>query len=309
MFSPFCSQSGRRSPRQLRASADASSAFSTPRRRRATGQAKIPRRGAGTSKPLPKQSRLSRGHHAAMPYGTFRLRRQALRARSCRRAALDFAILTAARSGEVLGAGWSEIDLGAKVWTVPAERMKAAREHSVPLSERAVEIFGNMDEAKVSDFVFPGQRGGRPLSVMALEMVLSRMGIEDTTVHGFRSAFRDWAGNETHFPREFAEHALAHVIGDKAEQAYRRSDALMRRRELWTLGRAIAKARRARTCWRSSGRRERSVAPRSALDPERPFEIRPVNGWEGRGSGRRLCPKLSFLGRQFDRVDLFCPRE
>jgi integrase len=115
---------------------------------------------------------------------------------------------------------------------MPAERMKAAREHRVPLNERAIEIVKSMGEAKVSEFVFPGQRTGRPLSVMTLEMVLRRMGIENVTVHGFRSAFRDWADNETHFPRELAEHALAHVIGDKAEQAYRRSDALARRREL-----------------------------------------------------------------------------
>jgi len=146
--------------------------------------------------------------------------------------ALEFAILTAARSGEVLGARWSEIDLAARIWTVPAERMKAAREHRVPLNERAVEIVKILGEAKVSEFVFPGQRPGRPLSVMALEMVLRRMGVENATVHGFRSCFRDWAGNETHFPRELAEHALAHVIGDKAEQAYRRSDALEKRRAL-----------------------------------------------------------------------------
>ena len=131
-----------------------------------------------------------------------------------------------------------QIDLDTKVWTIPAERMKATREHRVPLSEPALAILGKVNEAQVSDYVFPGQRSGKPLSVMALEMVLRRMGIEDATKHGFRSAFRDWAGNETHFPRELAEHALAHVIGDKAEQAYRRSDALARRRELmdaWSL--------------------------------------------------------------------------
>ncbi len=146
--------------------------------------------------------------------------------------ALEFAILTATRTGEVLGARWEEIDIDAKVWTIPAERTKAAREHRVPLSEPALAILGRVNEAKVSNFVFPGQRADRPLSAMALEMLLRRMGVEDATVHGFRSAFRDWAGNETHFPRELAEHALAHVIGDKAEQAYRRSDALERRREL-----------------------------------------------------------------------------
>ena len=184
---------------------------------------------------LSKQSRLSRGHHAAMRYQDLPDfiskvgKREAVAA-----LALEFAILTAARSGEVLGARWPEIDLDAKVWTIPAGRMKAAREHRVPLSEPALAILTKLSEAKVSDYVFPGQRAGRPLSVMALEMVLRRMGIENATVHGFRSAFRDWAGNETHFPRELAEHALAHVIGDKAEQAYRRSDALARRRELMT---------------------------------------------------------------------------
>jgi integrase len=182
---------------------------------------------------LPKPSRLSRGHHAAMRYQDVPAFVATLREREAVAGlALEFAIVTAARSGEILGARWSEVDLDAKVWTIPAERMKAAREHRVPLSEPALAILRKVNEAKVSDYVFPGQRPGKPLSVMALEMVLRRMGIEDATVHGFRSAFRDWAGNETNFPRELAEHALAHVIGDKAEQAYRRSDALMRRREL-----------------------------------------------------------------------------
>jgi integrase len=182
---------------------------------------------------LPKPSRLSRGHHAAMRYHDVPAFVAKLRKREAVAGlALEFAILTAARSGEILGALWSEIDIDAKVWTIPAERMKAAREHRVPLSEPALAILREVSEAKVSDYVFPGQRSGGPLSVMALEMVLRRMGIEGATVHGFRSTFRDWAGNETHFPRELAEHALAHVIGDKAEQAYRRSDALARRREL-----------------------------------------------------------------------------
>ena len=137
--------------------------------------------------------------------------------------------------------------------------MKAAREHRVPLSEPALVILRKVNEAKVSNYVFPGQRADRPLSVMALEMLLRRMGVEDATVHGFRRAFRDCAGNETHFPRELAEHALAHVIGDKAEQAYRRSDALARRRKLMDAW-AIAKARRVRTSWRSSGRRRLRLA-------------------------------------------------
>jgi integrase len=181
---------------------------------------------------LPKRLKLTRGHHAALPYSDVPAFVARLREREAVAAlALEFAIVTAARSGEVLGARWSEIDLDAKVWTIPPERMKAAREHEIPLSERAVEIINSMSEGRVSAFVFAGQRPGKPLSVMALEMVLRRMGV-DVTTHGFRSSFRDWAGNETHFPRELAEHALAHVIGDKAEQAYRRSAALEKRRAL-----------------------------------------------------------------------------
>jgi integrase len=110
--------------------------------------------------------------------------------------------------------------------------MKAGREHRVPLSTRALAILEKLAEAKISDFVFAGQRPGKPLSGMALEMVLRRMKIEGVTVHGFRSAFRDWAGNETHFPREIAEAALAHVAGDATERAYRRGDALEKRRAL-----------------------------------------------------------------------------
>jgi integrase len=146
--------------------------------------------------------------------------------------ALELTILTAARSGEVLAAQWNEVDLQSKVWTVPAERMKAAREHRIPLSERAVQILQKLCDARTGEYVFPGYRHGRPLSNMAMEMCLRRMGADDITVHGFRSAFRDWAGNETHFQREVAEAALAHVVGDKAEQAYRRGDALEKRREM-----------------------------------------------------------------------------
>lgn len=145
--------------------------------------------------------------------------------------ALEFCILTAARSGEVLGARWSEIDFERKIWTVPANRMKAGREHRVPLSNRATAILKQL-ATRDSEFAFPGQRRGRPLSNMAMEMVLRRMKIEGATVHGFRSSFRDWAGNETNFLRETTETALSHIIGDKAEQAYRRSDALEKRRKL-----------------------------------------------------------------------------
>jgi integrase len=146
--------------------------------------------------------------------------------------ALELCILTAARSGEILGMRWSEIDLDKKIWTVPANRMKAGREHRVPLSPRAVAILRRLEKVSKGEFVFPGQARNKPLSNMAMEMVLRRMNIPDATVHGFRSSFRDWAGNVSSFPREITETALAHVIGDKAEQAYRRSDALDKRRKL-----------------------------------------------------------------------------
>lgn len=179
---------------------------------------------------LPKRGTLSRGHHAALPYSDVPAFIAKLREKEAMAArALEFTILTAARSGEVLGARWEEINLAAKVWTVPANRMKAAREHRVPLSDRAADIIEELAEGKTSDCVFPGQRSARPLSSMALEIVLRRMNIEATT-HGFRSSFRDWAGEAT--PREIAEAALAHTIGDKAEQAYRRGDALDKRRKL-----------------------------------------------------------------------------
>jgi integrase len=182
---------------------------------------------------LPKRGKLTRGHLAAMPYTEVPAFLAALREREAMAAlALEFLILTAARSGEVLGARWSEIDLDAKVWIIPPARMKAAREHRVPLSGRAMAILARLYEAKTGEHVFSGQRPGKPLSPAALTMVLRRLQINRATIHGFRSSFRDWAGNETHFPRELAEAALAHVIGDKAEQAYRRSDALEKRRAL-----------------------------------------------------------------------------
>ena len=182
---------------------------------------------------LPRPSKLARGHHAAMPYEEVAAFVAKLREREATSAlALELCILTAARSGEILGMRWSEIDLDKKIWTVPADRMKAGREHRVPLSPRAVAILRQLEKLKTGEFVFPGQARNKPLSNMAMEMVLRRMKIEDATVHGFRSSFRDWAGNVSSFPREVIETALAHVIGDKAEQAYRRSDALEKRRKL-----------------------------------------------------------------------------
>lgn len=182
---------------------------------------------------LPKRQKLARGHHAAMPYGdvsAFVTRLQASEAIAAR--ALELAILTAARSGEVLGATWDEFDLDAAVWILPPSRMKAGKEHRVPLSSRALEILKALAKAKVSNYVFPGQRQGRPLSNMAFAMLMRRMKAGHFTAHGFRSAFRDWTSEETHHSREIAEAALAHVVGDATERAYRRGDALEKRRAL-----------------------------------------------------------------------------
>jgi integrase len=181
---------------------------------------------------LPKRPLLSRGHHKAMPFAdipAFMRRLRAMQGVAAR--ALEFAILTAARSGEVLGARWNEIDFQTKVWTVPAERMKGGREHRVPLSERAMAILAELDEARISDFTFPGFKRGQPLSNMALEAVLRRAKV-DVTVHGFRSSFRDWAGDSTAFARDVVEAALAHAIENKTEAAYRRGTALEKRRGL-----------------------------------------------------------------------------
>ncbi|MDX0513334.1 DUF4102 domain-containing protein [Sinorhizobium medicae] len=182
---------------------------------------------------LPARQRLTRGHHAAMPYRDIPAFIQQLRGKDAMAArALEFLIFTAARSGEVLGATWAEFDLENAIWTVPANRMKAGKEHRVPLSTRALAIVKVLYETRISDFVFPGQREKKPLSNMAFEMLMRRMSAGASTVHGFRSAFRDWAGDCTSFPREVAEQALAHRVGDATERAYRRADALDKRRKL-----------------------------------------------------------------------------
>jgi integrase len=149
--------------------------------------------------------------------------------------ALEFAILAAARSGEVMGCRWEEFSLVERLWTVPASRMKSGREHVVPLTDRMLEILRTVKgEASRdgSDYVFPGAKPHRPLSVMALAMALRRAGGGEFTVHGFRSSFRDWCGDQTAFPREIAEAALAHTIKDATERAYRRGNALVKRTEL-----------------------------------------------------------------------------
>lgn len=184
---------------------------------------------------LPPPKKLVRGHHAAMPYGdvsAFLVKLAEVNGVAGR--ALEFTILTAARSGETRGATWGEIDIPSKLWTIPASRMKAGREHRVPLTDRAVAILNEMKERATDDLVFPGARSKTPLSDMSLSKALKSAGGGDFTVHGFRSAFRDWAGNETSFPRELAEQSLAHEIGSAVEKAYRRSDALEKRRKLMT---------------------------------------------------------------------------
>lgn len=183
---------------------------------------------------LPKRQKLTRGHHAAMPYKDLPRFVAALRANESLSAlALEWCILTATRSGETLNASWSEIDRDAKVWTIPAQRMKAGKEHRVPLKRRMLEILDRLELLRRDDgFLFPGNKAGRPLSGMAMAMQMRRMGQGGYTVHGFRSSFRDWAAEETSYPREIAEAALAHAVGDMTERAYRRGDALERRREL-----------------------------------------------------------------------------
>jgi integrase len=145
-------------------------------------------------------------------------------------------ILTAARTGEAIGARWSEFDIENAVWTVPASRMKAAREHRVPLSEGALAVLREMAKLRTSPsadgLVFPGGKPGKPLSSMALLMMLRRMGRGDLTAHGFRSTFRDWCAEATNYPREVAEAALAHTLRDKTEAAYQRGDLMEKRRRL-----------------------------------------------------------------------------
>lgn len=183
---------------------------------------------------LPARSKVAPvEHHAALPFAdmpAFYLRLQAAEGLGAR--ALELAILTAGRTGEVLGATWAEIDLDAGLWTIPAARMKARREHRVPLSAPAVALLRKLATIREGAHVFAGQRAGKTLSNMALLMALRRMKRPDLTAHGFRSTFRDWAAETTGFPSEVVEMALAHAVGDKVEAAYRRGDLFEKRREL-----------------------------------------------------------------------------
>jgi integrase len=182
---------------------------------------------------LPARSKLNNvKHHAALPYSELPDLMDALRAiPGNSAAALEFLILTAARTSEVIYAKWSEIDMKKRLWIVPAVRMKSRREHRVPLSSAAIAVLKRM-EGERGEYVFPGRSADAPLSNMALLMALGRMNRADVTAHGFRSTFRDWAAECTNFPSEVVEMALAHVVEGKTEAAYRRGDLLEKRRQL-----------------------------------------------------------------------------
>lgn len=186
---------------------------------------------------LPQRSKVQKvKHHSALPYEEIGSFIALLRQRPAISAlALEFTILTALRTSEVIGAQWKEINLGKEEWLIPAERIKGGKEHRVPLSTRAIAILEEMAagaEPGEEDFVFPATRKGKHISNMAMLTLLKRMKRSDITVHGFRSSFRDWAAERTNYPREVAEMALAHVIGDKVEAAYRRGDLFEKRRRL-----------------------------------------------------------------------------
>jgi integrase len=189
------------------------------------------------AKLLPAPGKIAKvKHHAALPWrktGAFmsELRNEdGVAAR-----ALEFVVLTASRTGETVGGTWAEIDLQAAHWTVPAERMKAGREHRVPLSRAAIDILAAMAPLRdedAGDWIFLGGRRGKPLSNMGMMMLLRRMKRPELTVHGFRSTFRDWAAEATNHPREVAEQALAHALPSAVEAAYRRGDLFDERRRL-----------------------------------------------------------------------------
>lgn len=186
---------------------------------------------------LPRPDKLRRGHHPALPYAELPKFYSALCKRDGLAAlALRFLLLTSARSGEVRGARWREIDFDAELWVVPASRYKTGKEHRVPLTKAALEVLdavAPLTNREPDAVIFPNARGGE-LTSAGLTAVLRRMRIpqERASVHGFRSSFRDWAGNETEFPREIAEMSLGHKVGDEVERAYRREDALGRRRKV-----------------------------------------------------------------------------
>lgn len=177
-------------------------------------------------------------HHAALPYDELPAFMAALREQDgITSRALEFTILTAARTGETIGAKWDEIDVKNRLWIVPGSRMKTEKEHRVPLSPAAIVIIEKMAAIRMGEYVFPGQRGDQSLSQMAMLMLLRRMGRGDLTVHGFRSTFSDWCAERSNFPAEVREMALAHKISNAVEEAYRRGDLFNKRRllaEAWS---------------------------------------------------------------------------
>ena len=176
------------------------------------------------------------GHFAAMPYGDVpNFMSMLVAVDTVAAKALQFTILTAARTSETLEAQWSEFDLDKALWNIPAERMKMKKAHTVPLSEGAMDILSKLNALRSSDYVFPGKKPKRPLSNMSMAMVLRRMEIENATVHGFRSAFKDWAMDKTNFRDDISEAALAHKISDSVKAAYRRGNALEKRTQLMQL--------------------------------------------------------------------------
>lgn len=183
---------------------------------------------------LPKRSRVTAiVHHAALPIDETPAFIQVLqREETVVARAFEFCILTATRTNETMGMRWSEYDERAQLWTVPGARMKAGRDHRIPLAERSLQILAEMQDIRIGDFVFPGGVQERPLSSMAFLMLLRRLGRNDITAHGFRSTFRDWAAERTDFTNEVVEMALAHTISNKVEAAYRRGDLFDKRRQL-----------------------------------------------------------------------------
>jgi integrase len=185
---------------------------------------------------LPAKSKVAKiRHQPAMPYAALPVFMAKLRDNgSVSARALELCILTATRTSEAIGARWDEIDLAAELWIIPDTRMKAGREHRVPLTGRTLEILNTLPREHGSRFVFPGAGKGKPLSNMAMLELLRGINGNGFVVHGFRSSFRDWAAEQTNFPRELAEAVLGHVISDKTEAAYLRGDLLTKRRELMT---------------------------------------------------------------------------
>jgi integrase len=183
---------------------------------------------------LPKRAKIRKvEHHPALPYSEIPQFMGALRGRdNIASRALEFAILTAARAGEVIGATWAEIDIDRGTWTIPAARMKAGAEHRVPLSPRALDILEGVPRLAENPHLFSGARSGKPLGHSAIQRALKDVHAGDAVPHGFRSTFRDWAAEQTAYPNHVVEQALAHSIGDKVEAAYRRGDLFEKRRRL-----------------------------------------------------------------------------